>query len=59
MFNAMQETLNDAKAEFYKKFEEKAKSEKKVFSFGTNKTASNAGIETISTESEEEDVVVF
>ena len=24
MFNAMQETLNDAKAEFYKKFEEKA-----------------------------------
>ena len=34
MFNAMQETLNDAKAEFYKKFEEKAKAEKKVFSFG-------------------------
>ena len=40
MFNAMQETLNDAKAEFYKKFEEKAKAEKKVFSFGTNKAAS-------------------
>ena len=38
MFNAMQETLNDAKAEFYKKFEEKAKAEKKVFSFGTNKS---------------------
>ena len=37
MFNAMQETLNDAKAEFIKKFEEKAKAEKKVFSFGTNK----------------------
>ena len=37
MFNAMQETLNEAKAEFDKKFEEKAKSEKKVFSFGTNK----------------------
>ena len=37
MFNAMQETLNDAKAEFYKKFEEKAKAEKKVFSFGTTK----------------------
>ena len=33
----MQETLNEAKAEFDKKFEEKAKSEKKVFSFGTNK----------------------
>ena len=37
MFNAMQETLNEAKAEFYKKFEEKAKAEKKVFSFGTTK----------------------
>ena len=34
MFNAMQETLNNAKIEFEKKFEEKAKSEKKVFSFG-------------------------
>ena len=40
MFNAMQETLNDAKAEFYKKFEEKAKAEKKVFSFGTVKATS-------------------
>lgn len=34
MFNAMQETLNDVKIEFYKKFEEKARAEKKVFSFG-------------------------
>ena len=34
MFEAMQETLNDAKAEFYKKFEEKARATKKVFSFG-------------------------
>ncbi len=34
MFNAMQETLNDAKTEFDKKFEEKARAEKKVFSFG-------------------------
>lgn len=33
MFNAMQESLDTAKAEFYKKFEEKAKSERKVFSF--------------------------
>ena len=40
MFNAMQETLNDAKDEFYKKFEEKAKAEKKVFSFGTTKPTS-------------------
>lgn len=54
MFNAMQETLNDAKAEFYKKFEEKAKSEKKVFAFGTSKPTSNETFET-----SEEDVVVF
>lgn len=36
MFNAMQETLNNAKVEFEKKFEEKARTEKKVFSFGAN-----------------------
>ena len=36
MFGAMQETLNNAKAEFEKKFEEKARSEKKVFSFGSS-----------------------
>ena len=35
MFNAMQETLNNTKAEFERKFEEKARSEKKTFSFGT------------------------
>ena len=52
MFNAMQETLNDAKAEFYKKFEEKAKSEKKVFSFGTSKTVFDENTEII-----EEDTV--
>jgi len=34
MFAAMQETLNDAKEEFNKKFEEKARATKKVFSFG-------------------------
>ena len=50
MFNAMQETLNDAKAEFFKRFEEKAKSEKKVFSFGTNKSNSNEAVETIGDE---------
>ena len=54
MFNAMQETLNDAKAEFYKKFEEKAKAEKKVFSFGTSKTTSSEDSEV----SEEEIVEV-
>ena len=38
MFNAMQETLNDTRAEFNKRFEEKARAEKKVFTFGTSKT---------------------
>ena len=33
MFYAMQESLNATKAEFEKKFEEKARSERKVFSF--------------------------
>ena len=33
MFCAMQESLNSTKAEFEKKFEEKARSERKVFSF--------------------------
>ena len=36
MFTAMQESLDTAKAEFYKKFEEKARSEKKVFTFGAS-----------------------
>lgn len=35
MFDAMQSSLNDAREEFYRKFEEKAKSSKKTFSFGT------------------------
>ncbi len=34
MFSAMQETLNNAKEEYYKKFEEKSRAQKKVFSFG-------------------------
>lgn len=38
MFNAMQETLNDAKEEFNKKFDEKVRAEKKTFSFATNIT---------------------
>ena len=41
MFNAMQETLNNAKAEFEKKFEEKARTEKKVFTFGGNTYCEN------------------
>ncbi len=34
MFDAMQNSLNDAREEFYRKFEEKAKATKKTFSFG-------------------------
>ncbi len=38
MFGAMQETLNEVKTEFYKKFEAKAlKANKKVFTFGASK----------------------
>lgn len=33
MFKAMQETLNEAKQEFDRKFDERARSEKKTFSF--------------------------
>lgn len=33
MFFAMQDALDSAKKEYYKKFEEKAKTERKVFSF--------------------------
>lgn len=36
MFFAMQDALDTAKAEFNKKFEEKAKAEKRVFSFGAS-----------------------
>lgn len=36
MFFAMQDALNSAKAEYNKKFEEKAKAERKVFSFDTS-----------------------
>lgn len=39
MFAAMQETLNAVKAEYEKKFEEKARSEKKVFAFGQSAAA--------------------
>ena len=49
MFSAMQETLNNAKAEFEKKFEEKARSEKKVFTFGGS-TATTVTVEEIASE---------
>jgi len=38
MFKAMQETLLEAKEEFYKKFDERAKAEKKTFSFSSSIT---------------------
>lgn len=36
MFSAMQEALDNAKEEYNKKFEGKAKAEKKVFTFGAS-----------------------
>lgn len=42
MFFAMQDALDSAKAEYNKKFEEKAKAERKVFSFDTNIAPSSA-----------------
>ena len=41
MFAAMQETLNNTKEEYYKKFEMKAKSEKKAFVFGQRAVATS------------------
>lgn len=51
MFNAIQEAVNDAKEEFNKKFDEKARAEKKVFSF-----AANVEEETVAPVAEEENV---
>ena len=53
MFSAMQESLNEAKKEFYKKFDEKAKAEKKVFTFGSNKISS----EEVVSEKTEENII--
>ena len=41
MFLAMQDTLNNVKAEFDKKFEEKVRSERKTFTFGTGSISSS------------------
>lgn len=40
MFGAMQEALDTAKEEYIKKFEGKAKAERKVFSFGASESTS-------------------
>lgn len=52
MFTAMQESLDTAKAEFYKKFEEKARSEKKTFTFGTTSTLDTVADTTTATSTE-------
>ena len=45
MFNAMQETLNDAKEEFNKKFDERARVSKKTFAFAVDTTAETSAQE--------------
>lgn len=55
MFQAMQDTLNEAKEEFYKKFEEKAKSSKKVFAFGSTSISQDIKEENLKNDSENED----
>lgn len=49
MFSAMQATLESTKSEFDKRFEEKARQERKTFSFGApasiEKNVENVGIE--------------
>ena len=60
MFAAMQETLNNVKAEFEKKFEEKARAEKKVFSFGSTPAVATVATpaveaETVATAAETEE----
>ena len=42
MFGAMQEALDTAKEEYIKKFEGKAKAERKVFSFGASEVVSES-----------------
>ena len=65
MFGAMQATLDDVIAEFNKKFEEKARSEKKVFSFGNSKVVAEKvedeviDLDNEDTNTDNNDVVVF
>ena len=53
MFYAMQDALDSAKVEFNKKFEEKAKAERKIFTFGSG-IAKSGTVETIEHEVEVE-----
>lgn len=59
MFAAMQETLDNAKTEFYKKFEVKERSAKKSFSFGQSKPISTEVVENNETNNSEENTVVL
>lgn len=54
MFTAIEETLANTKEEFFKKFEEKAKTEKKVFTFGSSANLTNDTLveEVLNTENE-------
>ena len=54
MFDAMQETLNNVRETYNKKFEEKAKQDKKVFSFGALKNDVIVENETIIQNAEEQ-----
>ena len=61
MFNAIQETLDNARYEFKKKFEKKEKAEKKTFSFGasniSNNSSTNVNSETIIEKLDNSDVL--
>ena len=65
MFGAMQDALDTAKEEYIKKFEGKAKAERKMFSFGATQVVaeSTSVVEETNEEetsvTDEEDVVVF
>lgn len=53
MFSAMQETLDNVKEEFYKKFEVKERSAKKSFSFGQSNAITPVSIENSSNNNED------
>ena len=55
MFFAMQDALDSAKAEFNKKFEEKAKAERKVFTFGAGVTKVEVTEDEVESELEQEE----
>ena len=58
MFGAMQEALDTAKEEYIKKFEGKAKAERKVFSFGASENIS-APVEEVVSEAIRENAEVI